>query len=161
MSSIQYCVFTVHGYCSALSKYSTKVSNVMINPCSRWLWVWEGLSGVWAGAGTYRSTNLLLRDVIDLYPDLLLGRRGVMIRNENGGWRTGRPADSMVKWYFCTQLSNKSLLLIVIGQPHLPCIYWLVTKSLLKELNCWESLHPTTNVRYYAESWRPEREVYV
>lgn len=44
---------------------------VMNNPCSRWLWV-----GEWGGGGcrAYRGTNLLLRVVIELYPDLLLGR---------------------------------------------------------------------------------------
>lgn len=47
-------------------------------------------SGVWVGAATYRSTNLLLSDVIELYPDLLLGRRMVMMRNEDGRWRNGR-----------------------------------------------------------------------
>lgn len=34
--------------------------------------------------GMFKSTNLLLRDVIELYPDLLLGRRGVKMRNEEG-----------------------------------------------------------------------------
>lgn len=36
------------------------------------------------GAGTDRSTDLLLRDVTELYPDLLLRRRGFMMRNEDG-----------------------------------------------------------------------------
>ena len=43
------------------------------------------VNGVGAGAGTYTSTNLLLRDIIELYPDLLLGRRGVIMRNDDGG----------------------------------------------------------------------------
>lgn len=38
------------------------------------------LVGVGGLQGLYRSTNLLLRDVIELYPDLLLGRRRVMMR---------------------------------------------------------------------------------
>lgn len=48
------------------------------------------VEGVWVGAGRYRSTNLLLRDVIELYPDLLLGRRGVIMKNEDGRWRKGK-----------------------------------------------------------------------
>lgn len=48
-----------------------------------------GLSGMWVGVGRHRCTNLLLRDVIELYPDLLLGRRGVTVKNEDGRWRKG------------------------------------------------------------------------
>lgn len=33
------------------------------------------LSGCWGGCRAYRGTNLLLRVIIELYPDLLLGRR--------------------------------------------------------------------------------------
>lgn len=62
---------------------SSMVSTVMINPCSRWLW---GLEWGLGGCRAYRSTNLLLRDIIELYPDLLLGRRRVMMRSEDGRW---------------------------------------------------------------------------
>lgn len=41
------------------------------------------------GCRTEGSTNLLLMDVIELYPDLLLGRRWFMMRNEDGRWRKG------------------------------------------------------------------------
>lgn len=42
--------------------------------------------GWWLGGcrEAFRSTNLLLGDVIELYPDLLLGRRRVMMRDEGG-----------------------------------------------------------------------------
>lgn len=49
-----------------------------------------GLSGVWMGAGAYRSTNLLPRGVSELYPDLLLGRRRVLMRSDDGRWQRGR-----------------------------------------------------------------------
>lgn len=58
------------------------------------------LSGVLV-AGTYRSTDLLLEAIIELYPDLLLGRRGVTMRNEEGRWRKGR------QWLM--QCSNQNL----------------------------------------------------
>lgn len=44
----------------------------MLNPCSRWV----GLGRV----QDIQDTNLLLRAIIELYPDLLLGRRRVRVR---------------------------------------------------------------------------------
>lgn len=38
---------------------------------------------VMGGVGMQRSTDLLLWDVTELYPDLLLGRRLVMVRDDN------------------------------------------------------------------------------
>lgn len=84
------------------------VNKLWSTPCTRWLWWWwwwcwwKRLRGVRAGAGLYRSTNLLLRDVIELYPDLLLGRRGIIMRNEDGmglfGWAFREAMAQIVIW---------------------------------------------------------------
>ena len=61
------------------------------------------------------GTDLLLRDIIELYPDLLLGRRWVMMRNEDGD---DKRADTECKAYETVKhggwVSTESLLLLLL-----------------------------------------------
>lgn len=89
------------------------------------------LSGVLV-AGTYRSTDLLLEAIIELYPDLLLGRRGVTMRNEEGRWRKGR------QWLM--QCSNQNLFLNKLTQLHFSLFNFSFTQFSFDGVSCYASL---------------------
>lgn len=91
--------------------------------------------GVWVGAGRYWGTNLLLRGVIELYPDLLLGRRGVIMKNEHGRWRTDkywtwgcRAVVTKQQHLFWTKLNLCSILSLM-------SLVIIFVKSTLQSLN--------------------------
>lgn len=89
------------------------------------------LSGVLV-AGTYRSTDLLLEAVTELYPDLLLGRRGVTMRNEEGRWRKGR------QWLM--QCSNQNLFFFLLTQLHFSLFNFSFTQFSFDGDSCYALL---------------------
>lgn len=89
------------------------------------------LSGVLV-AGTYRSTDLLLEAIIELYPDLLLGRRGVTMRNEEGRWRKGR------QWLM--QCSNQNLFFFLLTQLHFSLFNFSFTQFSFDGDSCYALL---------------------
>lgn len=99
------------------------------------------LSGVLV-AGTYRSTDLLLEAIIELYPDLLLGRRGVTMRNEEGRWRKGR------QWLM--QCSNQNLFFLKLTQLHFSLFTFSFTQFSFDGDSCYAFLLVIFCLCYYS-----------